>query len=316
MLTCNIRSSKGSGLVEFAPEMTLFEFLELVAEKSGILPKDICIRKGFPPKFLETQDLSVTVESMGIADRDSLMIEENPSNSLYSQAGIVEDQEEEVKEIPSSMEKETDAVEEEVKEDSDKSKIIKRDPNLKKVLDTQVQTPDSDGKIMIRRIIDADNSCLFNSIGCCLLGSKQSAKDLRRMVRDTIKSNSSEYEAIIDKPLSEYLTWIMNDESWGGGIELYILSKLLSTEFYVITVESLNAQIFGEGQGYKQRIYLLYTGIHYDIVTRNIFEGCEEDDDIRAFEPTDKFAEDGALFVANELRKKKQFVNLDAFGFV
>lgn len=136
------------------------------------------------------------------------------------------------------------------------------------------------------------------------------------MVRDTIKNNPDEYGIIIDRPFDEYLQWIMKEESWGGGIELYILAKLLQAEIYVITIESLSYNIFGQDGGYKQRIYLLYTGIHYDIITRNAFDECPEAEDQRVFDPTDKLAEDGALFIANEQRKQQKFVNLNKCAFV
>ena len=180
----------------------------------------------------------------------------------------------------------------------------------------KVQTPNKDGLIMLRRVIDSDNSCLFNSIGFCMLDSKKKSDILRAHVKTTIKNNHEEYKDMLDKSLDEYLDWITESTSWGGGPELYILSKFFHSEMAVINVQTLNTTIYGEQDGYSQRIYLLYSGIHYDAITRNIYEDAEESSDIKIFDSNDKYAYEGALYVASELRKKKQFTNLKDFELI
>ena len=179
------------------------------------------------------------------------------------------------------------------------------------------QTPNKDGMIMIRRVIDSDNSCLFNSIGLCMFGSKDEQKALRSVIKEEIQENKETYnEAILDKPVDEYINWILKSTSWGGGIELMILSNYFKIEICVIDVETLSHVVYGEGNDREKRIYLLYSGIHYDSITRNIFEEADESTDQRLFSPDDKYAYEGALFVASELRKKKQYTNLKEFDLI
>lgn len=94
MYKCNVKTSKGVQQVEFTPETTLFEFIDLISTNCDILSKNICIRMGFPPKFLQTKDLSISTKAAGIGNRDSIVVEEDPQNSLYAQAGIIEEEQE------------------------------------------------------------------------------------------------------------------------------------------------------------------------------------------------------------------------------
>ncbi|KAF1795099.1 hypothetical protein GQ600_25637 [Phytophthora cactorum] len=70
------------------------------------------------------------------------------------------------------------------------------------------------------------------------------------------------------RPVYEYCAWIMDDKSWGGEIELSILSTYYQVEMVVFDVTSMSRLCYGEDQGFTQRLFLLYDGIHYDLVER------------------------------------------------
>lgn len=63
---------------------------------------------------------------------------------------------------------------------------------------------------------------------------------------------------------AEYAKWIKESESWGGAIELSILCNHLNVQIIVIDIKNVRTEVFGEGDGYKNKILLLYDGIHYD----------------------------------------------------
>jgi len=70
---------------------------------------------------------------------------------------------------------------------------------------------------------------------------------------------------------------IVKDGTWGGGIELSILSQLNETELCSVEIRSGKQYIFGEGQGFKKRAHLIFDGLHYDPVQqkstgRRVFE--------------------------------------------
>ncbi len=75
-------------------------------------------------------------------------------------------------------------------------------------------------KIM-RRIIDADNSCLFNSVSYCLNRNRDFCpRSYREIISRIILSNQDKYsEAFLGKTPQEYSRWILMDSSWGGDIE-------------------------------------------------------------------------------------------------
>lgn len=88
---------------------------------------------------------------------------------------------------------------------------------------------------------------------------------MREIIANAVASDPEEYsEAFLGQPNPEYCKWILKPESWGGAIELSILSKFYGLEIAVI--DSINAIInrFGEDQHYPQRVFLIFDGIHYD----------------------------------------------------
>ena len=52
---------------------------------------------------------------------------------------------------------------------------------------------DDDGTIAVRKVIDADNSCLFNAIGYVFFRSLEKAKELRKVVHDAVLSDSETF---------------------------------------------------------------------------------------------------------------------------
>jgi hypothetical protein len=55
------------------------------------------------------------------------------------------------------------------------------------------------------------------------------------------------------------------DDSWGGGIELAILTQEYEIEICVINTESGGRiDYFGEDRHFPYRVFLLYNNLHYD----------------------------------------------------
>jgi ubiquitin thioesterase OTU1 len=78
----------------------------------------------------------------------------------------------------------------------------------------------------VRRVIDSDNSCLFNAVGYCIKRSRNVAQQLREIVaaevaRDPVTFN----EGFLGKDSAEYQRWIKSSDKWGGAIELFILAR-------------------------------------------------------------------------------------------
>jgi ubiquitin thioesterase OTU1 len=120
---------------------------------------------------------------------------------------------------------------------------------------------------LIRKIIPADNSCLFNAINYAMNTCLDNPDIMRELIAVEIKSNPDIYnEAILDKNPFDYCEWIMRNDTWGGGIELSIFSKCFQLRIGVVDINNVTIEYFGED--YSNIIYLLYDGIHYDVLVR------------------------------------------------
>ena len=50
---------------------------------------------------------------------------------------------------------------------------------------------------------------------------------------------------------------------------MIILSDHLKTELVAVDIMNGRFDVFGEGKGFNQRVYLIYSGIHYDLAVKN-----------------------------------------------
>uniref|UniRef100_A0A7S2TGW4 Ubiquitin thioesterase OTU n=1 Tax=Lotharella oceanica TaxID=641309 RepID=A0A7S2TGW4_9EUKA len=167
----------------------------------------------------------------------------------------------------------------------------------------------SKGLVMKRVTIPDDNSCLFTAVGyaCETPPSMGHASTLRQVCASLVIA-SGYTEAFLGKPPNQYSQEIMNPSKWGGGIELAMLSQYYQMEITAVDVMTLKPYIYSEGKGYKMRVYLVYNGIHYDVVsgTRDGASTCQ-------FSPSDTEALAKAIEIAREARAKKQFVDVATF---
>ena len=114
-----------------------------------------------------------------------------------------------------------------------------------------------------KKVIPADNSCLFNAINFAINQNAENPEVIRDIITAEIRSNPEDYNAaILGKDPEEYCKWISNKETWGGGIELSILSKFFHVQIGVADIQFITIEYFGNS---NKCIYLLYNNIHYDV---------------------------------------------------
>ncbi|XP_015108358.1 ubiquitin thioesterase OTU1 [Diachasma alloeum] len=171
---------------------------------------------------------------------------------------------------------------------------------------------DTPGMLM-KKIVPADNSCLFTSVGYVLNGKVDpTCSDfMREIIATAVASNPEEYsEAILGKPNSVYCEWILKADSWGGAIELSILSKFFGLEIAVVNSVSGIINRFGEDQHYAQRVFLIFDGIHYDPLYLEPHDGGS----IQTIFPTN---DERVLLEAGELAKEakssRQYTDVQNF---
>lgn len=78
-------------------------------------------------------------------------------------------------------------------------------------------------------------------------GSLTMSSDLRQLIASVVMSDPDTYnEAALSKPCDEYCKWIMDPSSWGGAIEMSILSAYYQTEIAAIDCQTVRVYRFGE----------------------------------------------------------------------
>ena len=125
---------------------------------------------------------------------------------------------------------------------------------------------------LVRGSVKADNSCLFAAITrlCEDITSefplKNAARHLRTVCADKVLADPDPaLKAILlgHDSVEAYEQWIKNEHHWGGEPEVLMLAGHHGVEIVVVSCESLNFLRYSEGAP-ERRIYLLYTGQHYD----------------------------------------------------
>ncbi len=175
------------------------------------------------------------------------------------------------------------------------------------------------GEHMVRRVIAADNSCLFNAVAYVLEGGVKAppgrARVLRQHIASVVLQGGERFsEAMLGREPSAYAKWILDDDKWGGATELDILSEYYSAELAAVDVQTNRVDIFGQERGYSQRAFLLYDGIHYDALACVLFAGAPQDLDVTLFDVSDEAAVSMATCVASEAREARAFTDTSSFS--
>ncbi|EJD41040.1 OTU-domain-containing protein [Auricularia subglabra TFB-10046 SS5] len=178
---------------------------------------------------------------------------------------------------------------------------------------TGPETIRTEGGVLVHRVVPDDNSCLFSSVAILFEQDMSSAPKLRQIVADEIRKNEITYdEAVLGQSRDSYITAILKPSTWGGAIELAILSDHYNAEISSIDVETGRVDRFGEGK-HSNRAILLYSGIHYDAVSRAPTSDAPPDFHETLFDVSDAGALNGAKELAKRLREKKAFTNTATF---
>lgn len=235
VLALRIKTKSGLQLVNTLTCNSTIKDLKTELSKSANIPENrLYVLHGFPPNPFDLSNDEVLLSQSGLKSGDTLILEE--------------------KTVPTNTQ--------EVKNDEGRSEEIIEGRHH--VLDNC----DFPG-ILMKHVVPADNSCLFSSIYFVLNGKVDDtgtvAPFLRQVIAQTVSGDPEKFcEAILGKPNAEYCKWIQDDSSWGGAIEVSILSDYYGLEIAV--VDTINAIInkFGEDQNFAHRVFLLFDGIHYD----------------------------------------------------
>ena len=175
------------------------------------------------------------------------------------------------------------------------------------------------GGTLVLRVMPDDNSCMFRALSSAVMGSLDGMTELRAVVARVIQENPELYgEGILQKSPDDYCRWIQMETSWGGGIELSILSQEFGVEICSINVQDLRIDRFNEGK--PTRCILVYSGIHYDTIALNPSSppfrkaDAPPDFDVKVFDSSDDSLLEKAQELCKVLQSKHYFTDTAGFS--
>ena len=153
---------------------------------------------------------------------------------------------------------------------------------------TEAPVPGGAGAVVARRVVAADNSCLFAAVAYVLAGGRAGAGQLRAAAARAVMEDPATWtEAVLGRPPAEYAAWISHPKHWGGAIELAILSRQLGAEIAAHDVATGRVDTYGHGEGRANRALLIYDGLHYDALAMAPRAGAPESSDTVSFSVAD-----------------------------
>merc|ERR1719174_144779 len=149
-------------------------------------------------------------------------------------------------------------------------------------------------KAVVRRTVPNDHSCLYTSFAYLAEGPKinanaftraKAAGALRSLYAKTIKENPDDWpEWKIGRSVEAYTKFVLDTTSWGGEIEIAILTSHYGCPVWVASMLPGTVLKYAPGtlKGDKDKGFLLfYTGQHYEpVVGVGSLEGSLPEDDV------------------------------------
>ncbi|XP_046334695.1 ubiquitin thioesterase OTU1-like isoform X1 [Haliotis rufescens] len=251
---------------------TVGRLKQMISDLANIPKDSIKIRQGYPPKVINTTDDSAEIETLPFRSGDTLIVEEEKGSQILKQQRV--------------------------------------DRALQSQLLSGIKG------MLIRKVVPANNSCLFTSVNTVMTDGvvdTTCAKVMRHLIADIVRGDTEYYNAgFLGKRNENYCRWILDDQSWGGGIELSILSRYYQVEIDVVDTQTGRIDRFGEDKNYLERVLLIYDGVHYDAL---ILEPTDPSRPIETKFPTsDEMVLAQAMELAAEAKASRQFTDVANFS--
>ncbi|XP_065350856.1 ubiquitin thioesterase Otu1 isoform X2 [Cloeon dipterum] len=282
-LTLKIKAGNQHSVIkDLTSNSSLSDLAQKVSSFSGIPESRLKLCSGFPPKALEMEVKTKSLHDSGIKSGDVILAQETQETTHTKNESA----------STATIDQTVRAI--------DQSEIIS----------AYSAAQANGGGFLLRKVVPSDNSCLFTSIGY-VLNDPDKAQFMRQIIVEKVRSDPEIYnEAFLEKPASDYCSWIQKPEAWGGAIEVSILSSFYG--FEIVVVNSLHGIVnrFGEDQKYATRAFLIYDGIHYDPLYLEPYDGGAIK---MIFPTTDEEVLDQARVLAQESKSSRQFTNVHEF---
>ncbi|KAH8378774.1 hypothetical protein KR009_001225 [Drosophila setifemur] len=310
-----LKSKRGQFIVNDLNEnTTLGELKTKIAQATAIQLPQLHVLVGYPPKPLdlsqqrEQQDL----KTVGINSGETLIVEEKAVTAINTPT-------------PTATAAPTSAAGSTLEDDEALARRLQAEEDaslgaaaaggaLPQPVAPTEGGPNGDfNGILLKKVVPADNSCLFTSIRFVLNGKvdNEGSEMMRHIIATEVAADAQQYnDAVLGKSNADYCSWIQKADSWGGAIEVSILSNYYGIEIDVVDIQNAIINRFGEDKNFGLRVFLLFDGIHYDPL---YMETAQSTGPATIFPVEELGVYQQAEQLANEAKSSRQFTNVDKF---
>ncbi|KAK9427935.1 hypothetical protein V1505DRAFT_378579 [Lipomyces doorenjongii] len=299
--------SSASQLVTLSDDAIVTDLLNevrMISELRNAI--DVQLRSGFPPKPLDLSNKSAKIMELGVRSGDQLIV-----STASSAVELPDEVRNLVAGFETSLPTSSPAPALDTSKPGNEFMQQKTDDSTR-----PPEVPCGPDNVVVLRVMDDDNSCLFRAIGYALLRNLDTMHELRSLVATAILEDPVEYpDVVLGKPREEYCKWISRSNSWGGAIEIAILAKHFDITICSIDVATGRVDSFNPNR--PTFIIVVYSGIHYDAVALAP-EGVEATYEFDQTVFDDDAAGQQVLTAADDLvallRKKHYFTDTAGFS--
>ncbi|KAH8349893.1 hypothetical protein KR084_008654 [Drosophila pseudotakahashii] len=316
-----LKSKKGQFIVNDLNEhTTLGELKTKIVQATAIQAPQLHVLVGYPPKPLDLsqQQEERDLKTVGINSGETLIVEEKAapaSSSATTNTATAPF-------VPGAASSAT------MEDDEALARRLQAEEEAQLLQETgggapaDIQLPvaptesgpngDFNG-ILLKKVVPADNSCLFTSIRFVLNGKvdNEGSEMMRHIIAQEVAADTQSYnDAVLGKSNAEYCSWIQKADSWGGAIEVSILSNYYGIEIDVVDIQNAIINRFGEDKNFGLRVFLLFDGIHYDPL---YMETSQSAAPATIFPVEELGVYQQAEQLANEAQSSRQYTNVDKF---
>ncbi|EDN06990.1 zinc finger protein [Histoplasma capsulatum] len=317
-----IRGPRGQSTISLQESASIHDLQAQISDKTALTSYDI--KYGYPPKPLDLDQLdpALLIAEIGTnLDGEQLIISKKDGlSAMDSSASYRQQQQQQPAITDTSSPKISNRVAQTTQQTRDilKPLSLSRKANIAVENDPPEISSPEHGCTVVLRIMPDDNSCLFRAVSSAVMGAMDAMTELRSIVAQTIQEQPDVYSAaVLEKSPDDYCRWIQTEDSWGGGIELSILSKHFDVEICSIDVQSLRVDRFNEDK--PTRCIVVYSGIHYDVIALSPSDEpythsyAPPEFDTKIFDAADPIILERAVALCKILRGKHYYTDTASF---
>ncbi|KAL9120480.1 MAG: hypothetical protein Q9187_002966 [Circinaria calcarea] len=341
-----VRGPAGQSVLTLPDAANIGDLQEQITNKTGIANFEI--KYGYPPKPLQLEGYSKSslLSDLDVKfDGEQLIVSEKPNSSgvTTTASGLSDCLRSQKKSAVPSVNDPSRRAQQETPPSFSFTGVAKAPPNSMDSKTTTKRQPSranntpplslarkqqeldapelplpSHAATLLLRIMPDDNSCLFRAFNSAYFGAMDNMTELRSVIAQHIQAHPEEYPAVVlEKDPDDYCRWIQSENSWGGAIELDILSKHFDIEICSIDVQTLRVDRWNEGK--PKRCILVYSGIHYDVIALSASDPpyttayAPPEFDEKIFDAVDQAVLETAVELCRVLQRQHYYTDTGAF---